>query len=732
MALMDGKQLRNGSVSLDKLNSVDGIVTFTSATMSFATGSTLRVEDGNIQTGLDVVNRNYVDSAISLVNGDFITGVTAGSGLSGGGTSGFVTLDVNASNGLSISSDSVVLGGTLSGNTSINAGGYNLTIGDIGTFSLTSSSLTFELEADSLNVYTNGIILQATGSISITPTDDFNLNTNTASITTSNSQGLVYSSDYSSTFVSNSLVSKSYVDSAISVVNGDFITGVTAGSGLSGGGTSGFVNLDVNVSNGLTIISDSVQISDTAAGTGLTFSSGIFNVNLGLNSGLTFSGDNIIIDSNISGNGLDFSSGVLSVNTSEITSALAGNGLTANGSALDVNVNSDSLEISGDSIRLKDTITGDRNFQNSVTIGGDLTVSGTTSYINTENLLVRDNIVTLNATYSGPAISQSGIEVNVGNGTYSKFIWDSTSHWIAGASGSESYVVTKAGTGLTQSFDTLSLDVNNLVDNGLSISGNKIILGGTLSQNTTIDASTHSLTLQRPVGSVLSKLELSGTNLFSSYDSANNSEFGISLTNAGDSTGDSRLFADLGTYSNRIITNQDFSKIIADDKTGSSASIITLSSDPVVNSDTSVNNYMTIQDEIAQKGLVYYGDYTTNFTDNSLVTKQYVDNAVSTIDSTPVYDIQSSLVTSGNGSTTGLSLSSTPNNYSRVQVFINGQLQHLGNGASSSVDCYFSNDGGSTPLSLNSLSSSDTLYWNGTYASFNLATTDKISVVYES
>jgi hypothetical protein len=69
MALLDGKQLSNGSVSLDKLKGHSGLVTFTaSATMSFATGSVLRQADGNISVGTDVVNKNYVDSVAQGLN----------------------------------------------------------------------------------------------------------------------------------------------------------------------------------------------------------------------------------------------------------------------------------------------------------------------------------------------------------------------------------------------------------------------------------------------------------------------------------------------------------------------------------------------------------------------------------------------------------------------------------------------------------------------------------------
>ena len=145
------------------------------------------------------------------------------------------------------------------------------------------------------------------------------------------------------------------------------------------------------------------------------------------------------------------------------SSNLQGNGLTANGSVLDVNVNSDSLEITNDLVRLKNIINGDRTFTNSVIIQGNLTVNGTASYVNSENLYVRDNIITLNATYSGVPVLDSGIEINRGTGTYSKLLWNETlDYWVAGLSGSESIIITEAGTGLIKTNNSLSVDYTTL------------------------------------------------------------------------------------------------------------------------------------------------------------------------------------------------------------------------------------------------------------------------------
>jgi hypothetical protein len=98
--------------------------------------------------------------------------------------------------------------------------------------------------------------------------------------------------------------------------------------------------------------------------------------------------------------------------------------------------------------------------------------------------------------------------------------------------------------------------------------------------------------------------------------------------------------------------------------------------------------------------------------------------------SQPFYQNSTSLTTNGDNSSTGVSLSNTPNSYSRIQVFVNGQLQKLGDG-STTLDCYFSSDSGFTAKSLNSLSTGDILYWNGVITKYELNSQDEITVVYE-
>lgn len=62
------------------------------------------------------------------------------------------------------------------------------------------------------------------------------------------------------------------------------------------------------------------------------------------------------------------------------------------------------------------------------TINGNLTVTGTTTYVNTSVLNVGDNIITLNADVTGGTApsENAGIEVNRGSSANVQFIWDET------------------------------------------------------------------------------------------------------------------------------------------------------------------------------------------------------------------------------------------------------------------------------------------------------------------
>lgn len=70
-------------------------------------------------------------------------------------------------------------------------------------------------------------------------------------------------------------------------------------------------------------------------------------------------------------------------------------------------------------------VNGTARFQNSVEISGDLTVTGTTTTVDTQNLTIEDNIIILNS--SGSIGNDAGIMINRGSaGNNAAFYWDET------------------------------------------------------------------------------------------------------------------------------------------------------------------------------------------------------------------------------------------------------------------------------------------------------------------
>jgi hypothetical protein len=230
-----------------------------------STGSTLSVNFQSI-TGVGLTQNG---NQISL-DSSSIASSLAGDGLNANGA----TLSVNTANGLSVISDNVELGGTFNKDTTINGAAFGLSINNLSDLTLSGSGVVSLTTGGS-----GGVDVSAGGQgLTLSSLSDVNINTVSGNVTTTDTLGLVYTTDYSGTFVTNSLVSKKYVDQLADAINADFITGVTAGNGLSGGGTYGYITLDVNVSNGLIINADNVEIDPLVAGNGLTFSSGIIDL----------------------------------------------------------------------------------------------------------------------------------------------------------------------------------------------------------------------------------------------------------------------------------------------------------------------------------------------------------------------------------------------------------------------------------------------------------------------
>ena len=362
---------------------------------------TIRVHDGSTAGGHRLAKYSEI--------GD-ITAVTAGDGLSGGGTSGAlsIALDLN------------------------------------------------ELTAATINVANDSIVL--------IDADD------------SNGSKKESVADFVSAIAGSGLSASS---GQLSISETGDISAVTAGNGLSGGGSSGAVSLAINPSyfdktdsgtgfaanfepsanNTYSLGAPANVWKDVYIGPGSLYingqkvlddSSGTIQVSANANQNLGIitsgSGD---IELNASGTGtINIQSGVTVDSGQTITGT---GGLTM---ASNINVNSNSINnlpapaqandaarkayvdgasyltggdgvtnssgtIAVDSTVVRttgaQTITGNKTFSNDVTVSGNFTVSGTTTTINTETLLLEDNIITLNSGTSGAPSENAGLQVDRGS-----------------------------------------------------------------------------------------------------------------------------------------------------------------------------------------------------------------------------------------------------------------------------------------------------------------------------
>jgi len=95
------------------------------------------------------------------------------------------------------------------------------------------------------------------------------------------------------------------------------------------------------------------------------------------------------------------------------------------------------------------TISGD------VTVSGNLIVVGTSFYANTETVLIKDNIITLNAaiSQSGTPVANAGIEIDRGTSANAYLIWsEDDNKWVYSSDGTTYYEIADANR-VNNSFD---------------------------------------------------------------------------------------------------------------------------------------------------------------------------------------------------------------------------------------------------------------------------------------
>ena len=473
------------------------------------TKNTIVVHDGSTAGGIPLAK----SSEVSALGGADITDVVAGSGLTGGATSGSATisLDYDGIAGSLIPTANITydLGSLTKQWRDIYVGPGSLYVNGTKVLEDDSGTIQFTADADqNISILTTGSgDLELTSGGSIQLKSDIAITTDK---TISSTGGVKFASNINmnSNNINNiddpvaaqDAATKAYVDTTVAA-SGD-ILGVTAGDGLSGGGTTGTVSLalDLNELTSATVdvTADSIALIDgtddstkkesitdlvsAIAGTGITATSGVLSLtDTGYVTGVT-AGDGIsgggtsgtvslaldlneltaaavdvtadsiaLIDGTdnsskketiadlataMAGTNITASNGQLVGTAGTVTSVGGGAGLTgtvtasgslAVGQGSGITVSADDVAVDSTVVRTTGTqsIGGGKTFED-IIISGNLTVNGTTTTISTTNTTVEDALLELGTGTSGTPANDAGIVIERGSADNAFFGWDET------------------------------------------------------------------------------------------------------------------------------------------------------------------------------------------------------------------------------------------------------------------------------------------------------------------
>ena len=151
-----------------------------------------------------------------------------------------------------------------------------------------------------------------------------------------------------------------------------------------------------------------------------------------------------------------------------------------------------------------------------LTVSGDFTVSGNTTYVNTEEILLSDNIITLNANYTGSTPTENaGIEVERGTLNNPKLVWNETSdYWQLEVNNAVvGRIITTADEGSGNLFDAdtvdgleaaqfLRSDVDDTATGNITIEGDLTVGDGAGAAQIIIDGTGQSRTIYADNGTI--------------------------------------------------------------------------------------------------------------------------------------------------------------------------------------------------------------------------------------
>lgn len=281
----------------------DGTVTLDGLTIGSATSITdvdtditsVSASDDTIASAKAI--KTYVDAQVATIPVGDITSVVAGTGMTGGGTSGDVTLNVIGGTGIDANANDIAIDSTVATLT----GSQVLTGKTIDVDNNTLSNI----EVDNLK---SGV-----------------LDTDLASVAAGD------------TTLASAKAIKSYVDTEIATIPVGDITEVIAGTGLSGGATSGAATLNIDTAT-------TVDVSTAQTLTNKILTSPVLNTSI---SGTAFKDEDTMSSDSATSVASQQSikayvdTQVATIPTGDITEVVAGTGLSGGGTTGAVTLNAD-------------------------------------------------------------------------------------------------------------------------------------------------------------------------------------------------------------------------------------------------------------------------------------------------------------------------------------------------------------------------------------------------------